>query len=95
MPTKQDQPAVAREYELTELAELLIKTNGIHEGLYSVGFKFAVTIGSIETKADETYPGVTTVVQKAGLFEVEKMGPNVVDAAKVNPLKKPRKTKAP
>lgn len=75
---------------LVELGTLLIKHNGIHEGLYNVSVEFQIGVGSVGPEPNSVVPGAMIGVSKIGLAKVDQSGPHTVDASKVNPVKKPR-----
>lgn len=72
---------------------MVIRDQGIHEGLYDIGLEFNMAVGSVGPDQDSQLPGAIFGVSRIGIIQVPKAGPNTVDAAKVNPAKK-RKAKA-
>jgi hypothetical protein len=77
-------------FELSEIAELMLKSSGIHEGKWVIGVEFSVTIGPVGLKPDEAYPGAIVTANKLLLSAAgeEKPPPNLVfDAAVLNPKK--------
>lgn len=81
----------ARQYNLTELAALLVRDQGLHEGLYSLVVEFQVAVGSVGPSPDMIMPGAMVGFSKIGLLPATKPGPNTVDAAEVNPKKQTRR----
>jgi hypothetical protein len=78
-----------------EIAEALIKQQGIHEGLWSLTIQFGLktTNINIQEKGDESkesfVPGVVIPLLKMGIKKQDEPNPFTVDAAEVNPLPKP------
>lgn len=72
---------------LRELAVLLIKHHGLHEGLYDPAFEFQIAIGGVGPQQDALLPGAMIGVSRIGLAIAEKTSGNTVDAAVVNPRK--------
>lgn len=69
-----------------ELTELLIKNQGLHEGLWTVSFQLGVGVANLPpTTGGDPLPATITLIQAVGLQRVDKEGPAVLDAAKVNP----------
>jgi hypothetical protein len=79
---------------LKELAELLVKHNGLTEGFYETSFEFRIGVGGMGPTPEEVSPGAMFAVTKVGLNKVSALNHNAVDAAEVNPTKKPRSKKA-
>lgn len=81
--------------EHKDLVTLLLRENNIHEGnwvvMAMIGFS-PMNIGQSPTGEDAS-PAGAVVFQKVGIQQVATPTPNSVDAAKVNPAKKPRSTK--
>jgi hypothetical protein len=91
MPQSSKLPIAA--LSLRELNELIIKSKGLHEGLYDLAFEFQVAVGAVGPHADELIPGAMIGIKSIGIVESASEGAHTVDAAKVNPLKKPAKKK--
>jgi hypothetical protein len=79
--------------ELHDLAELLVKHHDLHEGLYDLAFEFQIAVGAIGPSPESVLPGAMIGIKGVGLMKAEKNGPQTVDAAKVNPVKKPGRKK--
>lgn len=82
--------------ELPLVAELLLKHLGIHEGRYEVAIGFRIGVGPVQGPPDTPpIPGATVGIEGFSLVTVpaDAEGPNIVDAALVNPKAKSR-TKA-
>ncbi len=80
----------AASYELREIAELLVKQRGLHEGIYDLAIEFNIGVGSVGGDPSAPLPGVVLGVKRIGLVKTSVHGATTVDAAKVNP---PPKTK--
>jgi hypothetical protein len=70
---------------LTEVATLLIKRYGIHEGLWDLAFEMNVGIGLFGQSSSDILPGAMFRVSRVGLARAPQKGPLTVDAAEVNP----------
>ena len=81
-------------YSITELAELMIRDKGIHDGLYDIAVKFQLAVGAIGPSPDAILPGAMIGIGGIGLRKVEQNGPLTLDAALVNPKPTPRKKTA-
>ncbi|MGR0480466.1 MAG: hypothetical protein ACTFAL_03445 [Candidatus Electronema sp. V4] len=75
------------EFSLAEMAEILIKHQGIHEGLYNLSLQFQLAFGGVGTSPELRYPGAIVGVSHIGLAKIEegKKDSNTVNAAEVNP----------
>lgn len=71
-----------------EVAEALVKHQGIHEGLWgiTVEFGFNATNISLDPTGTTIMPAGICLLQKIGLTRFDKPNNLTVDAAKVNPL---------
>jgi hypothetical protein len=78
-------------FSLRELAEILIRHKGVHDGIYEVSVHFQVAVGAVGPSESTVLPGAMIGVSGIGLVPAMAPGPNTVDAAIANPL---RKTKA-
>jgi hypothetical protein len=68
-----------------ELVEALIKTQGLHEGLWSMYVEFGLGAVNAGPSDDQLLPAAIVPVVKIGLQKGEKENAITVDAAKVNP----------
>ncbi len=73
-----------------ELAEILVKQQGIHEGVWGVYFELAIGAGNIPGPDENFIPAAVVPIQRVGIqrFDEEVKG-LTVDAAAVNPAPKP------
>lgn len=80
---------------LKELAEMLIRRAGLHEGLYELSVRFNLTVGVFNLPPGHAEPGVINTVAAVGLVKSTVASPLAVDAAVANPppaaLPKPRR----
>lgn len=79
-----------------ELAEILVKQQGIHEGLWGVyvEFGFAATNVSDPNTAEKTFtPAAISLIQKIGIQQFPEPSNLTVNAAEVNPAKSKRQNK--
>jgi hypothetical protein len=77
-------------FELSEIAQLLLRSSGIHEGKWVIGIEFGIAVGPVGPKADEVYPGAVITVNKVMLSAATdgQQPPNLVfDAAVLNAKK--------
>lgn len=72
---------------LPELATVLIKHHGLHEGLFDLTIEFSIAVGAVGPSAEQRLPGAMLGVSRIGLAPAQTTGPNTVDAARVNPRK--------
>lgn len=78
---------------LVEVAKLLVKHFGYHDGLYEVSIGLSIGVGPTGPAPDVKFPGVAVAISEIGLTKARQPGPHVVNAAEVNPLLPPEKTK--
>jgi len=76
----------AQQYIFTyqELAELMVKKQGLHEGHWGIYLEFQLTGTNVQNKEKMT-PAALLMVSKVGLQRFDKETPLSVDAAVVNP----------
>ena len=78
-------------FEHQEVVELLVKKQGLHEGLWMISIEFGQTAVTIPTGPDGQIlkPAALNIVQRIGLKKHAGEPTNLtVDAAEVNPLYK-------
>ncbi len=73
-----------------EVTEALIKAAGIHEGIWGVYIEFGIAGTNIE-QPDGFIPAAIVPISKIGIQRFTEPNGSTVDAAKVNPVRKPRK----
>jgi hypothetical protein len=74
-------------FDYKEVAEALIKKQGIHEGLWGIYMEFGITGANINPgpSKDIIVPGAIIPVLKIGIQRFDKPSSLTVDAAEVNP----------
>lgn len=70
---------------LKELAAILIKHYGFHEGFYEVGVQFNIAVGTVGPDLTQVAPGAVVTVGGIGLSKCLESSPLGVDASAVNP----------
>lgn len=90
MPTSNEKfgsskPVPDNELKLTELLELLVRHFGHHEGLFDLAVHFKIGAGAVRPEKGEVLPGAIFGFAGISLKRVDKVGPNTLDAAVVNP----------
>ncbi len=99
MQTSTNEIKIKRDIEnfvvpISELASVLVKHAGYHEGLYDVTLHLNMAVGQIGPSQDKLLPGAMFGVAGVGLNRVSVKGENTVDAAIVNPAKKRKAPKS-
>lgn len=70
-----------------ELAELLVKAQGLHEGIWGLFLRFGIGGANLGPSDAEVNPAAIVPVLEIGLQRFDKETNISVDAAKVNPKK--------
>ena len=94
MSQSTDTIATAVMYSLSELAALLVKDQGIHEGHHELSVELQVGVGAVGPDEQSALPGAVIGVKSIGIRKVDTPNPLSVDAAKVNPIL-PKKLRTP
>lgn len=85
-------------FELREIAEILVREQGIKSGLWGVAVEFGLAAANVPIGPDSFSPASINLVQKLGIQKFEKASNLTVDAAMVNPqpkkMNRASKTKA-
>lgn len=76
---------------MRDLASVLVKHYGIHEGRFDLLVEFQIGMGAVGPDPSALTPGAMIGVSRIGLAPSRSDGPTTVDAAVANPLKKSRK----
>lgn len=74
-------------FKLKEIAELLVKHQGIHEGHWGIFVRFGLNATNIGDSSNEMYPSAIVPVTELGIQRFDEPNPLTVDAAVVNPTK--------
>ena len=97
MQSTEKNPNFIADFSLIELTEILIKNQGLHEGLYNLSVQFQIAVGAVGPPPELICPGAMIGVSRIGLSKTEDEKKNIhtVNAAEVNPAtkKRVRKTK--
>ncbi len=78
-------------FEHREIAEALVKHQGLHEGIWGVTVEFGFNATNIGSSEADLAPSVIVAVLKIGLLKFPKESNLTVDAAKVNPRPSPKR----
>lgn len=72
-------------YKHRDLVELLVKAQGLHDGIWGLFVRFGLGASNIGLTEEEVQPAAIIPVIEIGLQKMEKESNIAVDAAKVNP----------
>jgi hypothetical protein len=75
-------------FSFKELAEMMIKKQDLHEGLWAIYVRFGITAANIGFGGDDHLPTALVPIQEIGLQKADQPSSLTVDAAVVNPRKK-------
>ena len=81
-------------YSHKELAELLVRQQGLTEGHWGIYLEFGMQGGNIPVAAGAMVPVAMVRIEKIGIQRFDKPNPLTVDAAEVNPKKEPKRSEA-
>lgn len=76
---------------MRDLAGVLVKHYGLHEGRFDLLVEFQIGMGAVGPDPAALTPGAMIGVSRIGLMPSRTDGPTTVDASIVNPAKKSRK----
>ncbi|MFH1596421.1 MAG: hypothetical protein ABIG94_08670 [Pseudomonadota bacterium] len=78
-------------FEYKEIVKVLLKHQGIHEGLWAIVVQFGLQAANIKVGPSEgdVVPAAILPLVKMGIQKSDKPTPLTVDAAEVNPPPKP------
>lgn len=79
-------------YDFKELATILIKREGIHDGLWCIHVRFGIRGANMGSSDEDVLPTAMVPILRLGIQKTDKRTNLTVDAAEVNPPKQ-RKTK--
>ncbi len=68
-----------------EIAEALIKYQGLHEGQWQISVEFGISAANIQTGENQYSPAAIVPIINIGIVKVPQEMPLSVDASKVNP----------
>jgi hypothetical protein len=72
-------------FDFAEVAEALVRKQGIHEGLWGVYIEFGISAGNFGSSREDLRPTVLLPIQKIGIQRFPEANNLTVDAAVVNP----------
>ncbi|MBI4468187.1 MAG: hypothetical protein HY650_02585 [Acidobacteria bacterium] len=72
-------------FTFKEIAEALLKKQGIHEGHWAILVKFGIEAKNVTTALKETYPTALVPILELGIQRFGEPNPLSVDASIVNP----------
>lgn len=72
-------------FSFKELAELMVKKQGLHEGLWAISVKFGINAANISFGGTDYSPTAMIPILEIGIQKQTEPTPLTVDAAKVNP----------
>jgi hypothetical protein len=75
-------------FSFQEIAELLVKKQELHEGIWGIFLKFGLGASNIGPNDTDLRPAAIVGVIEIGLQKFDKSSNLTVDAAKVNPKSK-------
>jgi hypothetical protein len=77
-------------FSFKEIAEILVKRQGLHEGIWGIFVKFGLGASNVGPNEGSLQPAAIVPIVEMGLQKVEKENNLSVDASKVNPKGKSR-----
>jgi hypothetical protein len=77
-------------FSFQEIAEALVKAQDLHEGLWGVFVKFGIQATNVGPSDNDLRPAAIIPVMEIGLQRFDKKSNLTVNAAEVNPKKKPK-----
>lgn len=72
-------------FQHKELVEILLKAQGIHEGIWGIFLRFGLAASNVGESEDRLQPAAIIPVLEIGLQRFEKETNISVDAGRVNP----------
>lgn len=75
-------------FNFKELAEMMIKKQGINEGLWSIYVKFGINAANVGFGGSDFFPTAVVPIMEIGIQKQDEMTPLAVDASVVNPSTK-------
>ena len=72
-------------FSFQELAEMMVKQQNIHDGLWGIYLRFAIGAANAADATGSFYPTALVPVKEIGLQRFDEPNSLTVDAAKVNP----------
>lgn len=75
-------------FSYQEVAEALVKKQGLHEGIWSLDINFGLRASNVGETQTDLKPSAIVALLQIGLHRQDKENNLTVDAAKVNPRPK-------
>jgi hypothetical protein len=72
-------------FSYKEVVECLVRKQDIHEGIWGLSVKFAISAANVGPTKEELRPAAIIPLMEIGLQKMEEENNLSVDAAKVNP----------
>jgi hypothetical protein len=72
-------------FSFKEIAETLVKRQGLHDGIWGIFVKFGLGASNVGPNEDSMQPAAIIPIVEMGLQKFDKENNLSVDAAKVNP----------
>jgi hypothetical protein len=72
-------------FSFKEIAEALVKRQGLHEGIWGIFVKFGMGASNVGPNENSLQPAAIVPIVELGIQKFEKENNLSVDAAKVNP----------
>lgn len=72
------------QFELLDVAKLLIKKEGIKDGLWTLGVQFNVAVLNAGPDVSKVYPSALVAIEKLVLTRATEHSPLTVDAAVIS-----------
>jgi hypothetical protein len=76
---------------IKDLAALLVKHYGLHEGIFDLMIEYQFGAGAVGPDKEHILPGVMIGIARIGLARATQLNPLTIDASAVNPSPKVRK----
>jgi hypothetical protein len=72
-------------FKFADLATMMVKDAGIHEGYWSIIVRFGISAANVALNNAPPVPTAIVPVLEIGITREDEQGPLAVDAAQVNP----------
>ncbi len=72
-------------FSYKEVAEALLKQQGVHEGVWGIYIKFGIKAANVGETSEDLRPTAIVPILEIGVQRLEKESNLAVDAAQVNP----------
>ena len=72
------------QFELLEVAKLLLKKQGVKEGLWTVGVQFSIGVANVGPDLSKFFPSVLVGVDKFVISRATEPSPLTVDASTIS-----------